>query len=92
MSRRILGLAVLALAATALAPSVTANAAPSPTGALRGEKTVCAQAPVGYAHCHAHVVTKGGNVTPNATTSYQSGYAPAQLRTAYGLEDRKSVV
>ncbi len=85
MSRRILGLAVLALAATALAPSVTASAAPSPTGALRGEKAVCAQASVGYAHCHAHVVTKGGNVTPNATTSYQSGYSPAQLRTAYGL-------
>ena len=86
MRRHLLGLAVLALAATALAPSVTANAAPSPTGVLRGEKTVCAQAPVGYAHCHAHVVTKGGNVTPNATTSYQSGYAPAQLRTAYGLD------
>lgn len=85
MSRRILGLAVLALAATALAPSVTANAAPSPTGALRGEKAVCAQSAVGYAHCHAHVVTKGGNVTPNATTSYQSGYMPAQLRKAYGL-------
>ena len=85
MSRRILGLAVLALAATALAPSVTANAAPSPTGALRGEKAVCAQSAVGYAHCHAHVVTKGGNVTPNATTSRSSGYISADLRTAYGL-------
>ena len=78
-------MAVLALAATALAPSVTANAAPSLMGALRGEKTVCAQAPVGYAHCHAHVVTKGGNVTPNATTRRSSGYISADLRAAYGL-------
>lgn len=85
MSRRILGLAVLALAATALAPSVTASASPSPTRVLRGDKAVCAQAPVGYAHCDAHVATRGGNVTPNATTSFQSGYTPAQLRTAYGL-------
>ena len=84
MSRRILALAVLALIATALAPSVTTNVGPSPAGALRGDKVLCAQAPVGLAHCHAHVVTRDGNVTPDATMSYRSGYNPAQLLKVYG--------
>lgn len=79
MSRRILALAVLALTTTALAPSLAANAGPSPTGALHGGKVDCAQAPVGHPHCRAHVDTRVGNVTPDATMSYQSGYNPAQL-------------
>jgi subtilase family serine protease len=47
-------------------------------------KRVCAHAATGYAACDAHVRTNG-NLKPLATTSYQSGFSPAQLKTAYGL-------
>jgi subtilase family serine protease len=48
---------------------------------------VCSEAPDGYAACDAHVRTKGsgGTATRDATTSYTSGYSPAQLVKAYGL-------
>ncbi len=86
MSRRTLALAVLALGSTALAPTFasSASAAPSPIGAAHS-KAVCAQAPAGYAHCNSKVVTRGDGVTPNATTTYSSGYAPADLVKAYSI-------
>ncbi len=86
MSRRTLALAVLALGSTALAPTFasSASAAPSPIGAVHS-KSVCAQAPTGYARCDSKVVTRADGVTPNATTSYQSGYAPADLVKAYSI-------
>jgi len=40
--------------------------------------------PAGYVACDARVVTDA-NLHPLATTTYQSGYNPAKLRTAYGL-------
>jgi subtilase family serine protease len=55
----------------------------SANGAVHSQR-VCAAAPTGYAACHARVVTDA-NLTPLATTTYQSGYTPTQLRTAYGL-------
>lgn len=58
-------------------------AAESATGAAHS-KRVCAAAPVGDAACHARVVADA-NLKPLATTSYQGGYSPVQLRTAYGL-------
>lgn len=81
MRRRSLTL-VLAAASFAVLPSLTSPAAAS--GATVGDKRVCAQAPTGFAACHAHVRTKGG--TPAATTSWGNhGYSPGQLTTAYGL-------
>jgi subtilase family serine protease len=47
-------------------------------------KRVCAAAPSRYAACDAHVVTDA-NLRPLATATYQGGYSPTQLRTAYGL-------
>ena len=82
MRRRVV---VLALAATALAtlPAVTGSASAAPADTTRGEQRVCAHAPTGVAACDAHVRTRGAE--PDATTSFQSGYTPAQLRSAYGL-------
>ena len=48
-------------------------------------RRVCSAAPSGYAACDALVGTRGDGVTPSATTSYQSGFSPAQLRKAYGI-------
>lgn len=67
MRRRPLVLAVLAATGTALVPAAFADQ--SANGAAHSDKAVCAQAPTGYAACHARVVTKGEGVTPNATTS-----------------------
>jgi subtilase family serine protease len=58
-------------------------AALSTTGAVHS-KRVCAVQPARYVACDARVVTDA-NLHPLATTTYQSGYNPAQLRTAYGL-------
>ena len=58
-------------------------AATSAVGAAHS-KRVCTAKPSGYVACDAHVVT-GANLQPLATTSYQSGFTPAQLRTPYGL-------
>ncbi|MDQ6874175.1 MAG: peptidase S8 [Actinomycetota bacterium] len=47
-------------------------------------KRVCAAKPAGYASCQARVVTDA-KLRPLATTSYSSGYSPAQLKSAYSL-------
>ncbi len=49
------------------------------------QKRVCSVAAPDHAACNAHVVTGTNGATPLATTSYQSGYSPDQLQTAYGL-------
>ena len=83
MRRRPLVLAVLAAAGTALVPS--AFAGQSANGAAHSDRAVCAQAPTGDAACDSRVVTKSDGVTPHATTSYSSGYAPADLVKAYSI-------
>ena len=55
----------------------------STSGAVHS-KRVCAVQPAGYVACDARVVTDA-NLRPLATISYEKGYAPAQLLTAYGL-------
>src|SRR5205085_12407755 len=47
-------------------------------------RPVCPPAPEGVARCHAQIVTGAGG-RPQATASYSSGYAPAQLKAAYSL-------
>ena len=87
MSRRTLVLAAVALAGSAaLTPGGAASAAPSPSvvGAAHS-RAVCVQAPTGSARCHSHLVTRSDGVTPDATTTYQSGYAPADLVKAYSI-------
>ncbi len=82
MRRRTLALAVLALTANALVPRLATSASAS---SAHSEKAVCARAPHGFAACAAHIVTKGGTATPSATTTYSSGYAPADLVKAYSI-------
>jgi subtilase family serine protease len=52
---------------------------------------VCAHAATGVAACDAHVRTDA-NLKPLATPTYQSGYNPGQLRTAYGLSGSSSAL
>ncbi len=75
---------LITLAAASLAlPALVGTAVASPPDTTPGDKRVCADVAAGYAHCDAHVRTKGAR--PDATTTYSGGYAPAQLKTAYGL-------
>lgn len=80
-SMRIRLLAVSTVALSLLAPAGTARAAAPDTAP--GQARVCADAQDGYAHCDAHVRTKGAK--PNATTTRGTGYISSQLRKAYGL-------
>jgi len=66
-----------------LAAGVSPVAAASANGAAHS-KRVCAAKPAGYVACYARVVTDA-TLHPLASTTYQSGYTPTQLRTAYGL-------
>ena len=78
---------VASLAATAgMAEASTAGVADASSAASSAahSKRVCAHAATGVAACDAHVRTDA-NLKPLATPTYQSGYNPAQLRTAYGL-------
>ncbi len=83
-------LALLLTTGLALATSVVGTGTASATAPAQGKPTsehsarVCSVAPAGYAACDAHVRTDAA-LTPLATTSFQSGYTPAQLKTAYGL-------
>lgn len=79
---RISALAAIAVGGLLVTPAL---ADPSPTGTSNSARRVCAEPIPGYAGCFAEVRTKGGTATPDATTSYTSGYSPAQLKTAYGL-------
>ena len=94
MSRRSFSLAAAAVLVAGLAvPALTTTASAAP---VRGDQRVCA-APTkaGVAACHAHVRTvvgRDGKVRPDATTTYSSGFSPAQLRKAYGLTNDASTV
>jgi subtilase family serine protease len=71
--------AAVLTAATVVTSSLTANAAPSPTGAAHRSVKVCAAPTSGVAECHSWVRT---DATPNVTPA---GFAPADLRDAYKL-------
>jgi subtilase family serine protease len=83
MNRRRRWAAVATFGASLLLVGIAPSTA-SPAASAAHSKRVCAQRSGGYAACQAHVVTDA-ELRPLATTSYQSGFAPAQLRTAYGL-------
>ena len=84
----LLAAGVAPVAAASVSGGASVSAAASANGAVHS-KRVCAASSVGYAACHAHVVTDA-NLRPLATTGYQFGYSPAQLRTAYGLTTRST--
>jgi len=72
------------------APSSGSRAGRCRIGKPRGARqTGVSREPAGYASCHAHVVTDA-NLHPLATSTYQGGYSPAQLRAAYGLSTDSS--
>jgi subtilase family serine protease len=57
----------------------------SPPPARDGHKNVCGPPAADHARCHAQIVTEENSAKPLATTGYQYGYAPADLRSAYLL-------
>jgi subtilase family serine protease len=84
----------VALLAFAAATALVAGATPASAdagGVPHFDKRVCAVAPAGFAACDSHVVTDK-NLAPLASTTYTSGYAPVQLKTAYGLLGKDSTV
>jgi subtilase family serine protease len=84
MTRRgVLAAASAAITLFSLLAGASPFAGASTSGAVHS-KRVCAATPAGHAACQAHVVTDA-NLHPLATTTYQNGYSPAKLRTAYGL-------
>ena len=88
MSRPRLAVAVFAVAALVFSTASLA-AADQPDSPGNSDtahsKNVCGPPSNGVASCHAKVVTKGDGVTPDATTSYASGYKPSDLQSAYKL-------
>jgi subtilase family serine protease len=67
----------------ALADPGNGRGSPPPTSS--GHRAACGPPAAHNARCHAQVVTEGDSAKPLATTSYQYGYAPADLRDAYLL-------
>jgi subtilase family serine protease len=72
----------LPLTAAGLAAVPGASAAPAQTPSGLANKRVCAQVAAPAASCAARVVVDASG-KPLATTSYSSGYAPADLAAAY---------
>ncbi|HZN15622.1 MAG TPA: hypothetical protein VFB78_15240 [Acidimicrobiales bacterium] len=76
---------------TALAALMNALAAPaladygSSQGPEHSNAPACAPPQANSARCHARVVTNGRTGKPDATTSYSSGYNPADLASAYAI-------
>jgi subtilase family serine protease len=90
---RVRKLLVLLFAALLVPAAVATTAAADPGGAPndnaafgQSHKKVCPdQGQADVAHCDSEVVTNADGVTPNATTTYTNGYAPADLQSAYKL-------
>src|SRR3954466_9354057 len=74
---------LVALTATSLMVVPAVSSAATASDSTIGNARVCATAKTGFAACHAHVRTKGAK--PDASATYQSGYAPADLISAYKL-------
>jgi len=84
MTRRILALAVLGLASTALTPALAASAG-SGQGAQHRNVRVCSAPARAQVACNAirhDTVATNGGIVPNATPA---GYGPADLQSAYNL-------
>src|SRR4051794_8576629 len=75
---------IVALAAASLLTVPALSTTAGASDQTIGSKKVCsASAKAGVAACHAQVRTKGAK--PDATSTYQSGYTPADLISAYNL-------
>ncbi|HWD07455.1 MAG TPA: peptidase S8 [Actinomycetota bacterium] len=79
----LLSAALLGVTGVVALPGAESALAVSGQGAVHSAK-VCANAGAGSAACTAEVLD-GANNKPLASTSYTSGYAPADLSSAYGF-------
>jgi subtilase family serine protease len=76
---------VIGTASAASAGSRAERKLPKPLPA-HGQRSVCAPSFFG-ASCLSHVVTADGGAAPLATSSYQYGYSPQNLASAYKWSD-----
>lgn len=53
-------------------------------------RAVCGTPAAGAARCDAHVITRPDSATPLATSSWQYGYGPGELQSAYQLPTSSS--
>jgi subtilase family serine protease len=86
MNRRLFaGLAGLFLLLVLGGPATAARGPGAPPAPLpaHGQRDVCTPAIPALAYCNAHVVTADGGTAPLATSSYQYGYTPQNLSSAY---------
>ena len=76
----------MTVALAALGAGAAVGAVPTQPGSTFGlsHRPVCPPAPPEAARCHSEVVSDSAG-RPHATTSYASGYAPADLASAYAL-------
>jgi subtilase family serine protease len=86
MNRLFTGFAALFAIFAFAGGSAAAAHGPKPLPA-HGQRSVCTSAVPGLAHCDAHVVTADGGAAPLATPSYQYGYRPVDLASAYKWAD-----
>ena len=90
--RRLVATGLAVLAGAVLAPSALAVPQGDPAAArspqplpAHSQRPVCGPPSAGHARCHAHVITHQDSATPLASTSYSSGWSPANLASAYNL-------
>lgn len=82
--------AVVVLGAGAGASGAASVGPPKPLPVNAQQHAVCAWAPLGFARCNAHVVTNAHSTVPLASKTYQSGYAPSDLKSAYAIPSSSS--
>src|SRR4051794_839601 len=86
-TRVLIAAAAAALSVLSIAPAMAAssNAGVTPDQADQGlsHRPACLPVSGANASCRALVVTRRDGVTPQATSTYQNGYAPADLWSAY---------
>jgi subtilase family serine protease len=90
MNRRVIVGLAGAILLLALGGSATAGPGPGKDPKQlpeHGQQRVCTAAVAGLAYCDAHVVTADRGPAPLATTSYQFGYTPQNLASAYKWAD-----
>jgi len=81
-ARFLLGPVVVAVVMGAAPALAQVPAGPGGAAQALSHRPVCGPPAAGTARCHAEVVTNG-SAAPLATTSYASGYRPADLSSAY---------
>jgi subtilase family serine protease len=85
LSRALCAIVCLSLSVVTATRASAGNGNGQPPPSNSGHKPVCGPPAANHARCFAQIVTTDDGATPLATTSYQHGYSPSDLRDAYLL-------